>query len=145
MMNYFKDQAGGVHALSDIDITNGGKTLLPSGCVEIAEDEARRIANPPESQADALARAIAEVRVQRAPILDALAGIAGRASRSNDTATAEAADQAADDLLAITQLPAMTSSSTYDEMKAAVMARYREIAGAAPATVQTAFREIFAS
>jgi hypothetical protein len=90
-------------------------------------------------------RAIAEIRRQRAPMLDALSGIASRAARAGDSATATAADQAADNLLNITTLPSLLAATTYDDMKEAVLARYREISDAAPPSVQNAFREVFAS
>jgi hypothetical protein len=42
-MPYFKDTAGGLHFLSDADIINGGKSLMPTGCVEIPDDHAARL------------------------------------------------------------------------------------------------------
>jgi len=94
---------------------------------------------PEQIRADALA----EVRAQRAPMLDALDGIANRAFRAGDMETSEAADVAANALLDITVWPAFLSAQTYEDMKAAIMARYRQIAAAAPESVQVVFKEVF--
>lgn len=40
---HFKDENGGLHFLSGEDISNGGMVLLPSGCVEITDEEADAI------------------------------------------------------------------------------------------------------
>jgi hypothetical protein len=89
--------------------------------------------------------AIDEVRKERAPILTALAGIGFDAREAGDEETATAVALARAALKEITVLPAFLAATTYDAMKAAIMARYREIADGAPANVQTAFREVFAS
>jgi len=60
MQNY-KDTNGVVHYLSDIDIENGGKDLLPAGCVEITQAEADAISNPPPTLAQARAAQVAEL------------------------------------------------------------------------------------
>lgn len=39
-MPYFKDQNGALHWLSEQDVSNGGKKLLPPGCVEITDEQA---------------------------------------------------------------------------------------------------------
>lgn len=105
------------------------------------------IASDPEIEpaAQVLKRALVAIKQERAPILNALAGIGFDAIDANDAATQAAVAQARADLKAITDLPELLAATTYDEMKAAIMARYREIAAAAPTNVQTAFREIFAS
>ncbi|HJW56987.1 MAG TPA: hypothetical protein VJ577_17100, partial [Burkholderiaceae bacterium] len=73
-----------------------------------------------------------EIRAQRAPMLDTLAGIAGRVVRKDDRVTADAADNASDALLDITTLPPFLAAETYDDMKAAILARYRKIVASAP-------------
>lgn len=98
---------------------------------------------PPEAAGDIRKRAIAQIRTIRAPMLDALSGIAGRASRKGDAATAQAADDASDALLDIIEWPAFMAATTYSEMQAAILARYAQIAAAAPASVQSVFREVF--
>ncbi len=87
-------------------------------------------------------RALAAIRAQRSPMLDTLSGIAGRATRRGDVATTEAADAAYDALLDITATPAFLAAETYDDMKAAIMNRYREIAESAPEVVQKVFVEV---
>lgn len=60
-MPYFQDTAGGLHFLSEGDIANGCDVYLPAGSVEITEDQAKVIQNPPpsaEQQAE-------QVRAQR--------------------------------------------------------------------------------
>jgi len=142
-MNHFKDTNNSLYALSDADIANGGISLLPPGCVQISDAEAEAVRSASISIDSIRDRAIDEIRQQRAPILNALAGIGFDAIDANDTATQAGVAQARADLKAITSLPALLDATNYDDMKAAVMARYREIADVAPATVQTAFREIF--
>lgn len=88
---------------------------------------------------DVLTQAIAEVRVERAPIIAKIDGIAGRLYRAGNMVDAQAADTAINALLDITTLPALLKAKSYAEMKAAVLSRYREIAAAAPASVRTAF------
>lgn len=98
--------------------------------------------NQQKAQTQAREQALFDIRVERKPILDALAGIGFDAMVANDTATIDAVSAARVDALGITELPEFLAAQTYDSMKAAVMARYREIAVSVPANVQTAFREI---
>ena len=102
------------------------------------------VVTPPKAEtADEIrARAIVQIRTIRAPMLDALSGIAGRAARKGDNATAQDADDAADALLSITELPAFMAATTYDVMQAAILDRYTQIADAAPESVQVVFREV---
>lgn len=158
MMHYvFHDAAG--------NITGNGVTpdgTVPEGAIECSEEQHNNLdkykvdlsqATPVIIERDAIelgelqlasdrARALRDIRAQRSPMLDALAGIAGRAARNGDNETASAADAAAQELLGITQWPAFLSATTYDDMKAAIMARYRELVDAAPDNVKTAFREV---
>lgn len=62
-MNYFLDTNNGIHALSDEDILNGGKSLLPQGCVEITQTQAQAILNPPPT--------LAQAQAQQCDIIDA--------------------------------------------------------------------------
>lgn len=45
MQNY-QDTKGGIHALSDTDIANGGLNLLPNGYISISPEQAFIILNP---------------------------------------------------------------------------------------------------
>lgn len=58
---HFKDQNGGLHFLSDEDIANGGMALLPAGCVEISDEAAHAIQNPPLTLDQAKAVQLANV------------------------------------------------------------------------------------
>lgn len=138
-MKHYINSEGVLFAFED----DGSQDFLITADMRLATDEeVAAIQNPQASYAQLLESALAEIRAQRAPILDALAGIAGRADRSGDTATAQAADMAAQALLDITVLPAFLAAQTYDDMKAAIMSRYGEISAAAPSSVQTVFREV---
>jgi len=53
-MKYFLDETGGVHALSDADLLNGGADLLPAGVAEISEHEAIAATMPPPLTGNAL-------------------------------------------------------------------------------------------
>lgn len=51
-MPYYKDQLECLHFLSDTDVFNGGELLLPSGCVQITEENAYalQMSNQEENQ-----------------------------------------------------------------------------------------------
>lgn len=97
---------------------------------------------PPESLADALKRAKAELRTTRTPMLDALTGIAGRAVRSGNGALSAEADALAVLLLDITDDPALNAATTYEEMQAAGVAAYKRIAAAASPELSVVFKEM---
>lgn len=42
-MSFFKDPQNKVHFLSEEDIANGGKALLPEGSVEVTDEEAEQL------------------------------------------------------------------------------------------------------
>lgn len=42
-MPHFKAPDQSLHFLSDADISNGGESMLPSGCIQITDAEAERI------------------------------------------------------------------------------------------------------
>jgi hypothetical protein len=86
-----------------------------------------------------------EIREQRAPIMTILDGIAGRAMRQGDAELAAAADDAGQALRDITTDPEFLAAETAEDMKAAILSRYRAIAEAAPVEVRTAFREVIGS
>lgn len=100
--------------------------------------------NPPpaESHASMLARAKSELRTMRAPMLDALTGIAGRAERAGNDALAAEADALAELLLDITDDAALNAATTYEDMQAAGVAAYKRIAAAASPALSVVFKEI---
>lgn len=65
-MKYFKDSQNKVHALEDFSFTH----LLPVGCVEITENEADELLNPPESAEQIINRLKSELdAIERAEIM----------------------------------------------------------------------------
>jgi hypothetical protein len=94
VMPYFQDTSGGLHYLSDADITNGGEGLLPEGCVEITDSQAAVLQNPPLTQAQLTAQYEAKAQGN----LDALAqswgydNIVSAASYANSTVAQYKAD-----------------------------------------------------
>lgn len=83
-----------------------------------------------------------ELRFMRAPMLDALTGIAGRAARAGNDALALEADALAEQLLDITDDPALNAATTYEAMQAAGIAAYRRIAGNSSPGLASVFKEI---
>jgi len=134
----------------------------PDDAVEVSEELYAQTLNPPagkirvagadglpalidlpvESEQQARERALFDIREERKPILNALAGIGFDAMVSGDTATVDSVASTRLLALGITDWPAFLAAQTYDDMKAAVMARYQEIAASVPANVQTTFREV---
>ncbi|MEZ2739109.1 hypothetical protein [Comamonas jiangduensis] len=84
----------------------------------------------------------AEIRKPRAEMLDALNGIASRAARAGKAALAAEADALAEQLLDITDEPALNAAQTLEDMRAAGAAAYRRIASTASAKLEVVFKEI---
>lgn len=99
--------------------------------------------NPPAISTAAVLESVkSQMRTQRAPMLDALTGIAGRAQRGGNTALAAEADALAQALLDITDDPALNAAQTLEDMQAAGVAAYRAIASTASAELSSVFKEI---
>lgn len=86
--------------------------------------------------------AMARLRALRAPILNALTGIAVDAIASSDTATIAAVAAARQGLKDITVHPAILAATDDEAFDDAALARYKELAVAAPANVRVAFKEL---
>lgn len=99
----------------------------------------KRHAEP--TRQDFLESAKASLRTMRAPMLDALTGIAGRAARAGNDALAAEADALAEQLLDITD-DATLKATTYEAMQAAGVAAYRRIASGASPELASVFKEI---
>ncbi|TCS38469.1 hypothetical protein EDC30_102208 [Paucimonas lemoignei] len=131
-----------------VEITNEYHSELMAGQSQGKRIEANEsgypvLVDPPaESLQEVRARALADIRTQRKPILDALAGIGFDALFASDEPTVVAVSEARQAALAVTELPAFLAAQTYQEMKLAIMAEYKRIAANAPTAVQTAFREV---
>ena len=89
-----------------------------------------------------LERAKAELRAMRAPMLEALTGISGRAARAGNEALAAEADALAVSLLAITDDPVLNSAEDYEAMQASGVNAYRAIAATASPALAGVFKEI---
>lgn len=94
------------------------------------------------TQAELMYRAKTELRTMRAPMLDALSAIAGRAVRAGNDALAAEADTLAMQLLDITADHDLNVATTYEAMQTAGVAAYKRIAGAASPELAVVFREI---
>lgn len=88
------------------------------------------------------AAAMARLRALRAPILNALTGIAVDAIASDDAATIAAVATARQGLKDITVHPAILAAEDDESFDDAALARYKELAVAAPANVRVAFKEL---
>lgn len=131
-----------------VEITDAEHAALIEGQSQgkrmVANDRGFPIAiDPPTTPfAELLERAKAELRTMRAPMLDALTGIAGRAVRAGNDALAAEADALAELLMEITDDPALNAATTYEEMQAAGVAAYKRIAGSVSQELKVVFREI---
>jgi hypothetical protein len=83
-MPHFKSEDGLLYFLSEEDIANGGKSLLPDGCTLITDQEADGIQNPPPSEAQIIAWDIEKLRGLLRLSLDQRAVISARISILQD-------------------------------------------------------------
>lgn len=95
-----------------------------------------------EGAADIHARALANVRLIRTPMLAVLSGIAGMADRAGDSVTAQSADATSQALIEMTQMPAFIAAQTYEEKQAIILTQYAEIVAATPVNIQLIVREV---
>lgn len=92
--------------------------------------------------ADIAASYLAEVRTTREAILNRLAGLGFAAVATNNTADVTAIATARQGLLDITKAVSVTSATTLDALKAAVLSEYRKLTAASPASLQKAFQGV---
>jgi hypothetical protein len=85
-------------------------------------------------------RAIAEMRVQRQPILEVLDGLQSSALTFGNSSRAQVIETAKQGLRDITKIN-LLSCTTYEEMRLTVGAAYYALAGALPADIRLAFSE----
>lgn len=100
---------------------------------------------PPVPFAELSAPFLAEVRTTREFILNRLAGIGMAAVIDGDTATAGSIAQIRQQLLDITEAPAVLAAIAAENLgtlEEAVKLRYKEIAAAVPLAVRTAFNQV---
>jgi hypothetical protein len=92
------------------------------------------------SLADLKEQALAQVRSQRAPIINVLDGMQSSANFKGETAKAAALETAKQSLKDLTKID-LSACVTADDFKAKIMQRYREVAAALPADLRIAFAE----
>lgn len=134
-MKYFINIAGKVFAFEDDAPRHYFEGMTP-----ISKQEAMESVQPTTQYI--LEEEKAELRTLRAPMLDALSGIAGRAARSGNDGLATEADALAEQLLGITDDAALNAATTHEAIQAAGMAAYRRIASGASAELASVFKEI---
>lgn len=141
----------------------GVHTEIPRDAVQITEDSYQAvIANPapgkirshdadglpilidpPQPTPRALLDSVkSEMRAMRRDMLDAVTGIGFRANVVGNAALAQEAAQVSQQLLDITDDPALNDAQTYDDMRAAGMAAYRRIADSVSPGLRSAFKEL---
>lgn len=86
-----------------------------------------------------------DIRKSRAPILDALTGIAGRASRAGNDSLATEADAIAELLLDITDDSELNAATTYESMQTAILKAYKRISDSASNELVFVFKGIAGS
>jgi hypothetical protein len=82
------------------------------------------------------------VRITRESILNRISGIGFAAMADGDTATVDGIVTARQALLDITHAPGVLAATDGDELKTAVLAVYKAIASAAPASIRSAFNAV---
>lgn len=140
-MPYYKDTQKQVYWFEPSDNPSFFEKLT-----KITNEEADKLRAPVDLPIDRiLSSAKNELRTIRAPMLDALTGISGRATRSGNDALATEADALAVSLLAITDDAALNAATSYETMKAAGVAAYKRIANGVSPELSVVFREITGS
>lgn len=147
-----------------LDIDYGDK--LPADVIEVAQEDFDAAMSRPAGHsfsfvkgslvitapapipfADLAVSYMAEVRATRELILNRLAGIGMAAVIAGDAGTASSIAQIRQQLLDITQVQPVEAAMVAQDLAAleqAVKARYKEIAGAAPVAIRTAFNQVSA-
>lgn len=143
----FCDPRINIKSDGDIDVSSAEYVHFVSersrGCNIVIVDGKLTIIEPSVApKALILEHAKTELRTMRAPMLDALTGIAGRAVRAGNNALAAEADSLAEQLLDVTDDQELNDATTYEEMQAAGVAAYKRIAATASAELSTVFSEI---
>jgi hypothetical protein len=107
--------------------------------VPVPKPKTEPVATPP-SVAQLKAQALAQTRIERAPIVNVLDGMQASALVKGDTAKALEIETAKQGLKDLTKID-LSACVTADDFKAKIMQRYREIAAALPADLRGAFAE----
>jgi hypothetical protein len=95
---------------------------------------------PQPTVAELILRAIAEIRIQRQPIIEILDGLQASALTKGEATRAQIIETAKQGLRDITNLD-LTTCATYEEMRVKVKNAYYALAAALPADLRLAFKE----
>lgn len=100
------------------------------------------IANDPPQPtiAELILRAVAEIRIQRQPVLEVLDSLQSTALAKGEASRALVIETAKQGLRDLTNID-LTTCATYDEMRLKVKAAYYALAAALPADLRLAFKE----
>ncbi|OFJ46387.1 hypothetical protein BA896_021770 [Janthinobacterium lividum] len=138
-------EAAGTWPADAVEITTENHLALLAGqsdgrIIIAGADGMPVLANPaPTPYAQIAVAYLDTVRVIRDQILNRIMGIGFVAMQSGDTATAKSVTTARQALLDITKSPAVLAATDADTLKAAVLATYKSIVAAAPASLRNAF------
>lgn len=97
--------------------------------------------DPPQpTVAELIVRAVAEIRVQRQPIIEILDGLQASALTKGEATRAQVIETAKQGLRDLTNID-LTTCASYDEMRVKVKNAYYALAAALPADLRLAFKE----
>ena len=89
-----------------------------------------------------MAGQLASFNADRTRYLDALAGIAGRAWRASDNATADACDKVAEGLLVLKQQPEVLAATDLPGLQHAMLLCYGRLLVGVPTNVKAVFAKV---
>jgi hypothetical protein len=97
--------------------------------------------DPPQpTVGELILRAVAEIRIQRQPIIEILDGLQASSLTKGEATRAQVIETAKQGLRDLTNID-LTTCATYDEMRLKVKTAYFQLAAALPADLRLAFKE----
>lgn len=141
-------EAAGTWPADGVEITDDEHAALIDGQSAgkriIAGADGRPVLSDPPTVpfAQIAAAYLNTVRITREGILNRISGIGFAAMADGDTATVDGIVTARQALLDITHAPGVLAATDADELKTAVLAAYKAIASAAPASIRSAFNTV---
>lgn len=138
-MHHYKAPDNSLHFIDSDEFAY----LLPPGSVEITDEEADSLRQPPlPSHAALVTQTLIAARAKRQPIIGVLDGLQASALAKGDSATALMIETVKQGLRDITKVD-LSACATEAEMRAAVMTAYAALVTANPA-VATALKGVLA-
>jgi hypothetical protein len=95
---------------------------------------------PVPTVAELILRAVAEIRIQRQPIIEVLDGLQASSLTKGEISRAQVIETAKQGLRDLTNID-LTTCATYEEMRLKVKTAYFQLAAALPADLRLAFKE----